>query len=161
MLTSYLLVLMYIFFFCTQEAGLQEKQGQPGSSKRNKEEEPPAYWKHFDSRTKNDVQSTSNATSSAVLEVQRYLGDAPLDRGDPKSDPSLWWRQNQTVYPYLSKLYRKKGCVPATSVPCESLFSEGGLVLTQRRARLALVKASQLLFLRNNWSFCFKGPHLL
>jgi hAT family C-terminal dimerisation region len=44
-----------------------------------------------------------------------------------------WWKQNQTVYPNLSRMAGDFLSIPATSVPSERLFSDAGQLITNRR----------------------------
>lgn len=53
-----------------------------------------------------------------------------------KSGVGAWWMQNQEVYPEHAVLARRYLAIPATSAPCERLFSTGGRVIEKRRAAL-------------------------
>jgi hypothetical protein len=53
-----------------------------------------------------------------------------------KSSVGAWWLQNQKVYPEYAVLARRYLAIPATSAPCERLFSTGGRVIEKRRAAL-------------------------
>ncbi|XP_067635684.1 zinc finger BED domain-containing protein 4-like [Eurosta solidaginis] len=85
--------------------------------------------------------------SRAIIEVQRYIEETVIAR---KADPFLWWQKNNYKYPNLSPIAREKlGCL-GTSVPCERLFSQAGLILSERRMRLDDEKAKMLMHERSS-----------
>ncbi|XP_050093827.1 uncharacterized protein LOC126576562 [Anopheles aquasalis] len=43
--------------------------------------------------------------------------------------------KRKTIYPALSTFAQKYLSVPATSVPCERIFSKAGQIMTERRRR--------------------------
>ena len=51
-------------------------------------------------------------------EVSRYLGEEHTSKS-----PLEWWNENQRRYPLLSQLASRYLAIPATSVPCERVFS--------------------------------------
>lgn len=87
------------------------------------------------------------AKSRAIVEVQRYLEDSIIPKGQ---DPLSWWKDHSYNYPHLSALARNTLCSLGTSVPCERVFSSAGLVLNDRRCRLKSEKVNMLLFLHYN-----------
>lgn len=66
-------------------------------------------------------------------EVTRYLSTASIAK---TADPLQWWRLNYMNYPRLANYARAVLAIPATSAPCERLFSEMGDVITDKRNRL-------------------------
>ena len=48
-----------------------------------------------------------------------------------------WWVDNKQEYPRLSRMAIDLLSIPATAAECERLFSGGGLLVTDRRARLS------------------------
>ncbi|XP_049318602.1 zinc finger BED domain-containing protein 4-like [Bactrocera dorsalis] len=105
-----------------------------------------SIWSYIDSNiASNKPRGTCN--SRAIIEVQRYLEEAVIARN---GDPFKWWQHNKYKYPYLSPIARiKLGCL-ASSVPCERLFSQAGLILSERRMRLDDEKTKMLIFLNAN-----------
>lgn len=98
------------------------------------------------------VQPSGTALSRAIVEVNRYLDERPIDR---REDPLKWWAANQFTYPLLSKLVKVHCNMVATSVPCERIFSKTGQLINERRTSLKPSKVSQLIFLNANdkyWS---------
>ncbi len=65
-----------------------------------------------------------------------------------------WWFMKKSKYPLLFDLMRCVCCVPATSATSERCFSSAGLIVTEKRTRLAAEKVSDLVFLRNVWEYC-------
>lgn len=68
-------------------------------------------------------------------------------------DPLKWWCSQTHLFPILSKLARKYLCIPATSVPSESLFSTAGEIVSQKRSCLGPHIVKDLLFLHKNYMF--------
>ncbi|KAL4096990.1 hypothetical protein QTP88_021842 [Uroleucon formosanum] len=105
-----------------------------------------SIWDTID-RNAAEVQPSGTSTSRAIIEVQRYLEVAILQRNN---DPLIWWRENSYNYPYLHILAKRTLCCLGTSVPCERVFSKAGLILNDRRCRLKNDKVKMLLFLNYN-----------
>ncbi|XP_056640954.1 zinc finger BED domain-containing protein 4 [Diorhabda sublineata] len=105
-----------------------------------------SYWTVFDNKVSN-ILPPSNAKASAILEIQRYISDTVPDR---RVDPLLWWKNNEHIYPNLAELVQIRCCMITTSVPCESLFSKAGMIITERRSRLSHQTVNKLLFLKYN-----------
>lgn len=72
---------------------------------------------------------------------------------DDDQCPLQWWSQNESTYPVLSKLARKYLAIPATSVPCEQLFSDAREQLIRKRAALLPDDVSTTLCLSDWLSF--------
>jgi len=66
-------------------------------------------------------------------------------------NPLQWWAQHQGKYPILAMLSRVTLCVPATSAPCERLFSHAGLTIANDRASLLPDNAAEIIYLRVAW----------
>ena len=62
---------------------------------------------------------------------------APLSISTHTEQILLWWRANEFQFPILSEMAKKYLAIPATSTPIERLFSELGLLITERRSNLA------------------------
>ena len=67
-------------------------------------------------------------------------------------NPLHWWAQRQVKYPILAMLSRATLCVPATSAPCERLFSHAGLTIANDRASLLPDNAAEAIYLRVAWA---------
>nr|CAI5837979.1 unnamed protein product [Callosobruchus analis] len=94
-------------------------------------------------------QPRNNATSKAIIEVQRYLEIDILARHE---DPPKFWRQQHFNFPNLSSVAKERLCVLATSVPCERQFSKASQMITDRRNKLSPSKAEKLIFLNSNYN---------
>lgn len=103
-------------------------------------------WKNFDEEYKRTT-STLNPTAAGIIELDRYLNEPLINRYE---DPLQWWAKHKLLYPCLFIMVKKLLCVPATSVPCERIFSKAGMVITEKRSRLLASKSSQVLFLNQN-----------
>lgn len=71
----------------------------------------------------------------------------PLPR---RVSPLQWWKVKERTYPKHARLARRYLAIPATSAPCERLFSTGGRVIEKRRASLKPETAKAIVFLHEN-----------
>lgn len=83
-----------------------------------------------------------------IDEVASYLTLPKIYHDDC---PLLWWKNNKSRFPILSKLARKYLAIPATSTPSERLFSEAGNIMTMKRTQLAPNMLENLVFCKKNW----------
>ena len=51
-------------------------------------------------------------------------------------DPLQWRKLNKHRYPKLAFFAKTVPCIPATSVPCEQLFSSAGYIINKTRSSL-------------------------
>lgn len=90
--------------------------------------------------------------ADARVEVQRYLKTPYVNRA---SDPLEFWAKHQTFFPHLFNITQKYLSIPATSVPCERVFSKAGEILCKKRNRLNAKTLEQILFFnKNSMLFC-------
>ena len=73
------------------------------------------------------VSVEGEAQLQAYIQVQQVLND---------TDPLMWWKQHQQVWPDLARMVRQYLTVPATSASPERFFSRVGLVQTDLRGSL-------------------------
>jgi hypothetical protein len=72
------------------------------------------------------------------------------------TDPFEWWRVNQSRYPITSKIARQFLSIPASSAPCERLFSEAGSIISVDRHCLDPQLVEIQTFLSYNGPFILK-----
>jgi len=89
---------------------------------------------------------TDESIESAGEELARYKCEKKLPDGE---DPLLWWKMNEHRFPRLAVLARSVLCVPATSVPCERLFSSAGYIVNKTRSSLDPNTVNMLVCLRD------------
>jgi hypothetical protein len=77
----------------------------------------------------------------------KYYGMPPIDI---TQNPLVWWRQNEGLYPKHARLALKYLSRPATSVPCERVWSEAGNIISTKRATLDPDTAAMLIYLEHN-----------
>lgn len=104
-----------------------------------------SMWDEFDKQVEKEI--IQNPTAGSIVEMDKYLNEPLIKRSD---DPLKWWHERRLIYPNLYVLMKRRLCVPATSVPCERVFSKAGMTINQKRSSLKPEKASQLLFLNYN-----------
>lgn len=80
-------------------------------------------------------------------EIQRYLNYKMTE-----DDITLfqWWKDHKSEFPRLYKRFLEIAGIPASSAPCERLFSSAGNFLTVKRNRLETNKLFDLLFMYMN-----------
>jgi len=89
---------------------------------------------------------TDEAAESTAEEFARFKAEKKLSDGE---NPLMWWKTNEHRFPRLSQLAKNVLCVPATSVPCERLFSSAGYIVNKRRASLDPQTVNMLVCLRD------------
>ena len=65
--------------------------------------------------------------------------------------PLEWWSTRSACYGNMAKIARKYLGTPATSVPCERLFSLAGHIVQKRRANLSPDNVNRLVCLSDWW----------
>ena len=100
-------------------------------------------WNYHDSRVATQVPER---IESHVLpsELRRFLEEPVVARS---VNPLEYWEAVKSTYRTLYPIAIKYLSIPATTVPCERLFSKASLIDTKRRNRLLPIRVSQLLFL--------------
>ena len=83
-------------------------------------------------------------------EVDLYCAAPVADRRVKSLD---WWKSHDKEFPTLAAMARDWLAIPASSVPCESLFSVAGNTITSNRNRLNPETARGLLSLKSWWAF--------
>ncbi|UYV63756.1 hypothetical protein LAZ67_2005522 [Cordylochernes scorpioides] len=106
-----------------------------------------SIWEDFDAAV-NQFTAAQDPKANATIQVDKYLDEPIIDR---RMDPLVWWHERKTIFPDLFLLMQKRLCIPATSVPCERLFSKAGNICTQKRSCLTSSKISKILFLNHNF----------
>ncbi|XP_057694193.1 E3 SUMO-protein ligase ZBED1-like isoform X1 [Corythoichthys intestinalis] len=100
---------------------------------------------HFDASV--HQARTTNVTANATVEVQKYLGAPNIPRVE---SPLQYWESQKCTLPTLYKLAVSYLCTPASSVPCERVFSKAGEILCKKRNRLSPKTLEKILFLNKN-----------
>lgn len=103
-------------------------------------------WGSFDKKV---AEASTHRSSSieATVEIRRYVQEKNIPR---QEDPLAWWKKYASTYPYLTELFKKYLCIPATSVPSERAFSKAGELVSKKRSNLKPSNIHMLLFLNNN-----------
>ncbi|XP_049300483.1 E3 SUMO-protein ligase ZBED1-like [Anopheles funestus] len=100
-------------------------------------------WRELESNR----ETTISEQTTAVVEIDRYLQEKAMNSMD---DPLIWWKTKHSLYPQLYKIVQKTLCIPATSVPCERVFSKAGGIITEKRNKLLPKKLNEMLFIKQN-----------
>lgn len=85
--------------------------------------------------------------SEEFSEIEQYEYIPPIGSDQGALE---WWKTQEKQLPTLSKIAKKLLCIPATSVPCERVFSDAGNVITTKRTQLHEDTVEQVLFLYEN-----------
>ncbi|XP_016103368.1 zinc finger BED domain-containing protein 4-like isoform X2 [Sinocyclocheilus grahami] len=103
-------------------------------------------WRHLDDSVM-ESRRRHSVTADATVEVQRYLAEPNIGRLE---DPLQYWERQKLIYPHLYRLAVKYLCTPASSVPCERVFSKAGEVVSKKRNRLSPKTFEKLMFLNKH-----------
>ncbi|KAE8239837.1 hypothetical protein A4X13_0g8045, partial [Tilletia indica] len=93
-------------------------------------------------------KSASSSTEKEPDEVARYLDMKFCPWRETDKSPYKWWKDNEELFPNLSKLARVVLAVPGSSSSVERVFSKAALFSTNRRARLTSASISKLVTTR-------------
>jgi len=89
---------------------------------------------------------SEEGVESAADELHRYKNEKKVA---DSVDPLQWWKLNVHRYPKLALLAKTFLCIPATSVPCERLFSSAGYIVNKTRSSLEPNTVNMLVCLRS------------
>jgi hypothetical protein len=103
-------------------------------------------WEEFGKKIK-DLRPESNPTAASTIELNKYITEPMLPR---TGDPLHWLNNRKALYPRLYTVAKKRLCVVATSVACESIVSKAGQIPSEKRSRLESSKLSMISFLNTN-----------
>ena len=105
------------------------------------------------SNEETDVQSVKprqldpkSVVDRVTHELRLYM-DEPVDA---KVDSVQYWQFAQSRYPMLTKIAFALISIPATSVPCERMFSRAGFLVDDLRSSLKPENVNQMIFLNCN-----------
>lgn len=91
------------------------------------------------------MQLKTKKKDKLQLEIEDYMEEEVIGESE---DPLIWWKENASRFPTLSLLAKKYFGTPATSVPCERLFSIAGEVISKKRNRLSVGQAEMYVFMK-------------
>ncbi|XP_019713457.1 zinc finger BED domain-containing protein 1-like [Hippocampus comes] len=94
-----------------------------------------------------DSDSDSDEEERWRRALNLYRAESTISETDC---PFQWWSSRAGTHSQLSVLARKYLSSPATSVPCERLFSLAGHIVTKKRAALSSENVNRLVCL-SNW----------
>jgi hypothetical protein len=83
-------------------------------------------------------------------ELHRYRDDLPIDI-TKETDIVEWWAAHVKIYPTLAHISKDVCAIPATSVPCEHLFSAGVEIATDCRSHLGADQFEKLQIMKHAW----------
>ena len=92
--------------------GVENEDLDPPMSKKKKGPIPKLIGDLFEGPSSSD-----SSTCKASKELELYRDEQSLK--DLDSDPLMWWKSRQSVYPLLCQLVKAIHCFVATSVPSE------------------------------------------
>jgi hypothetical protein len=93
------------------------------------------------------VKARLTQKSSALAGTRPYR-DLPVINA--KENVGSWWKTHEKIYPAHAALARRYLAIPASSAPCERLFSTGGRVIEKRRANLTEKSARAIILVHEN-----------
>jgi len=128
----------------------QEGQSHVQRSNSNDDDSEPKAKKPRMTLLLTDSESDASGDETYVpkhgLDLARYKDEDPIAETE---NPLIWWRLNRNCFPVLANFVKTVLCVPATSVPCERLFSSSGYIVSKTLAALLPKKVTTLVCLRD------------
>ncbi|XP_035985740.1 uncharacterized protein LOC118559130 [Fundulus heteroclitus] len=118
-------------------------QQQPGRATPERTEEPARKRSLLLYNSDSDSEDEDGPKGA----LARYKAEPTISERDC---PLQWWSTHERAHPQLSVLARKYLGSPATSVPCERLFSLAGNIVQKKRAALSSENVNRLVCL-SNW----------
>lgn len=94
-----------------------------------------------------DIERHEAVAMTFSQEVDKYL---QINNHPSRTDPLLWWKENQLRFPRLAVLAKMYLCIPCTSAPSERLFSHLNLVVSKKRTRMLPVRVEKHAMVRVN-----------
>jgi len=94
----------------------------------------------------NDEDEEEDAPHPWTVDLERYKDEDAIPE---TQNPLIWWKLNTHRFPVLASFAKAVLCVPATSVPCERLFSSSGYIVNKTRAGLLPENVTSLVCLRD------------
>lgn len=85
----------------------------------------------------------------AVDEIQKYLAHASLD-ADSTTDILKWWQFNKKRFPYVACIARQWLACTATSTPSERVFSNCGIVNSDKRTNILGKNLEDVVLIHRN-----------
>ncbi|KAL7684721.1 putative Zinc finger, BED-type, HAT dimerization domain, ribonuclease H-like superfamily [Plasmopara halstedii] len=84
------------------------------------------------------------------IQVQQYLDSPPVPAtNESEHDPLEWWSRYQRLFPSLARLAKKYLSISAVSTPFQEAFTSYGQLMREKKARLDIEVAAQVLFCRS------------
>lgn len=83
----------------------------------------------------------------AETEFKIYILTAKLK---PAQSVLEWWKENEHIYPRLSKIAKKLLAIPCSNTASERIFSSAGFTLNEKRTGLSPYVVDKLMFLKSN-----------
>lgn len=95
-----------------------------------------------------DIMALLFPTNTVIDELEHYLASpvSPQTKGNAILD---WWKLNQNTYAVLAEMAKDYFSISVSTVSVESLFSQAGEVITDRRNRLSNSVVQQIMCLRS------------
>ena len=86
------------------------------------------------------------------LDAFQAIPCLPLVSASKKpTDPLVWFKRYEAVFPHVADVARAYLAVPASSASSERVFSDGGNIVRDKRSRLWADNASDLIVLKGSW----------
>lgn len=96
------------------------------------------------------LMESDSDTEVGVERVSDELDRYKIEKKVAESvNPLQWWKLNENRYPKLALLAKTVLCIPASSVPCERLFSSAGYIVNKTRSSLEPNTVNMLVCLRS------------
>jgi hypothetical protein len=94
--------------------------------------------------------NTSARMKKKLVGLDKELYDY-LNEPVKNIEPIQYWNINKDIFPMLFGVLKKLFCIPATSVPAETLFSHAGYNVWDRRNKLKPSNVNKMMVIYENY----------
>ena len=133
-----------------------DKRSEKPSAITNSSSPPQKKFKSYTSQFNDDSddESTNITTSSKGVcgELEMYLQIRMLkctSHNDIDYNRLIFWKEQESSLPNLSKLARKIFCIPASSAAVKRAFSSAGVIISQRGINLNPSTVNDIILVRS------------
>ncbi|XP_065645229.1 E3 SUMO-protein ligase ZBED1-like [Hydra vulgaris] len=98
-------------------------------------------------KPESEVEVSSTVPAKSKIQTEWEMFSAMPATKQPVLE---FWRDNKDKFPLLSEAARKLLCIPASSAPCERIFSAGGNIVSAKKTKLQPENVEKLIYIQQN-----------
>ena len=83
--------------------------------------------------------------------MKAFLGISIKPVQDVSKNPLDWWARHANKYPLIAEMACSALALPASSAPSERVFSQAGLLMSDKCSWIAPERLETIMFLKGSW----------